>query len=79
VCRSARTGDRGVCVDGSIRRVKLAAAGEGGGALLSWTANGNGVTGVHAMASAPASHKIAAGGSFTTINGAPRAALAQFG
>ncbi len=51
VCRSTRTGDRGACIDGNGRRVKLAAADEDGGALLGWTANGNGSSGVHAMAS----------------------------
>jgi hypothetical protein len=77
VCRSTRTGDMGVCLDGNIKRVKLAAASEAGGALLSWTANGNGVEGVLTMASSGS--RFAAGGSFTQINGAPRGRLAQFG
>jgi hypothetical protein len=76
VCRSTRTGDRGACVDGNVRRVKLAAADEDGGALLGWTANGNGSSGVHAMASGRG--RFAAGGAFTQINGVNRARLAQF-
>jgi hypothetical protein len=76
VCRSTRTGDRGACIDGNVRRVKLAAADEDGGALLAWTANGNGSSGVHAMAAG--SGRFVAGGAFTTINGAARARLAQF-
>jgi len=76
VCRSTRTGDRGACIDGNVRRVKLAAADEDGGALLAWTANGNGSSGVHAMAAG--SGRFAAGGAFTQINGVSRARLAQF-
>lgn len=76
VCRSTRTGDRGACLDGNVRRVKLAAADEDGGALLAWTANGNGSSGVHAMAAGAG--RFAAGGAFTQINGVNRARLAQF-
>ncbi|GIF78360.1 hypothetical protein Asi02nite_78780 [Asanoa siamensis] len=79
VCKSARTGDKGSCVDGNTRRVKLAAANEAGGALLPWAADGNGSSGVHAMASSARLHKFVAGGAFTTIRGASRARLAQFG
>ena len=67
---------KGSCIDGNVRRVKLAAANEDGGALLAWTANGNGSSGVHAMASG--TERFAAGGAFTQINGANRARLAQF-
>jgi outer membrane protein assembly factor BamB len=77
VCRSTRTGDRGVCLDGSVRRVKLAAATLDG-ALAAWTANGNGIDGVHALAASPALSRVAAGGSFTTINGVTHPRFAQF-
>jgi hypothetical protein len=76
VCGSTRTGDRGACLDGNVRRVKLAAADEDGGALLGWTANGNGSSGVHSMAAGAG--RFAAGGAFTQINGVNRARLAQF-
>ena len=79
VCRSARTGDKGTCLDGHVRRVKLAAASESGGALLSWSADGNGSSGVHTMAASAPLYKVVAGGAFTTIRGAARARLAQFG
>ncbi|MDG4822336.1 hypothetical protein O7635_10785 [Asanoa sp. WMMD1127] len=79
VCKSARTGDHGSCIDGNTRRIKLAAANEAGGALLPWAADGNGSSGVHTMAASTRLHKIVAGGAFTTIRGAARARLAQFG
>ncbi|SNT64976.1 protein of unknown function [Asanoa hainanensis] len=79
VCKSARTGDKGSCIDGNIRRIKLAAANESGGALLPWAADGNGSSGVHTMAASGSLHKVVAGGAFTTIRGASRARLAQFG
>jgi hypothetical protein len=78
VCRTARTGDQGLCLDGSVRRVKLAATDEAG-QLRSWTADGNGVVGVLALAASPGLGKLAAGGAFTTINGAPQKRFAQFG
>jgi hypothetical protein len=79
VCKSARTGDKGSCIDGNTRRVKLAAANEAGGALLPWNPVGNGSHGVHTMAANGKLHKVAAGGAFTTIGGASRSRLAQFG
>jgi hypothetical protein len=79
VCKSARTGDHGSCIDGNTRRIKLAAANEAGGALLPWTADGNGSSGVFTMAASGTLHKMVAGGAFTTIRGASRARLAQFG
>ncbi|GIF65204.1 hypothetical protein Ais01nite_32390 [Asanoa ishikariensis] len=79
VCKSARTGDKGSCTDGNTRRIKLAAANEAGGALLPWAADGNGSSGVHTMAASNSLHKVVAGGAFTTIRGASRARLAQFG
>lgn len=79
VCRSARTGYQGECLDGKSRRVKLGAADTGSGTLLSWTANGNGSEGVFAMAVHTSLRKVAAGGAFTAINGTMRERFVQFG
>jgi hypothetical protein len=77
ICRSSRTGDQGACLDGNVPRVKLAAANDRG-QVLSWKANGNGVTGVHTVAASGGLGKLAAGGAFTTINGAAQRRFAQF-
>ena len=77
-CKTARTGSQGVCLDGSTARVKLAALSPSGGALQSWTANGNGIEGVLTMATNSAFGGLAAGGAFTTINGKSVKRLAQF-
>ncbi|MEH1124693.1 hypothetical protein [Micromonospora sp. CPCC 206061] len=79
VCRSARTGYQGECLDGKTRRVKLGAADTSSGTLLSWSANGNGVEGVFTMAVHTSLRKVAAGGAFTAINGAQRERFVQFG
>jgi PQQ-like domain len=79
VCRSGRTGDHGMCVDGAIKRVKLAAFATSDGGLSPWIANGNGVAGVLNIAIQPSLGKVAAGGAFTTINGLTRKRLVQFG
>lgn len=79
VCRSPRTGTNGSCVDGSTKRVKLAAAATADGKLLSWIANGNGSVGVRALAASGQLGKICAGGEFTKINGAAQPYFAQFG
>lgn len=78
-CQSSRTGDQGLCLDGSVPRVKLAAVDTSDGDLQSWTAHGNGVIGVLTLAANPDLGKLAAGGAFTTINGAARKRFAQFG
>jgi outer membrane protein assembly factor BamB len=77
VCRSTRTGDHGLCLDGNIRRVKLAAT-DTNGELRSWTADGNGVIGVLALAASPSLGRLAAGGAFTTINGTSQKRFALF-
>ncbi|OJF09827.1 hypothetical protein BG844_35605 [Couchioplanes caeruleus subsp. caeruleus] len=77
-CRTARTGDQGVCLDGADDRVKLAALAMDDGHLRDWTANMNGVEGVLALASNPSLGAIAAGGAFTTINGVAQKRFAQF-
>ena len=77
-CKTARTGPQGVCLDGSSARIKLAALAPSTGALKSWTANGNGIEGVLAMATTSAFGAMAAGGAFTTVNGKSVKRLAQF-
>jgi hypothetical protein len=79
ICASGTTGSQGSCADGQTPRVKLAAADPSDGSLEPWTANGNGVLGVLAMAASPALGKVAAGGAFTTINGTSRKRFAQWG
>jgi hypothetical protein len=79
ICASETTGSQGTCADGQTARVKLAAANPSDGALEPWTADGNGVLGVLAMASSPALGKVAAGGAFTTIDGGSRKRFAQWG
>ncbi|MDQ7906829.1 PQQ-binding-like beta-propeller repeat protein [Phytohabitans sp. ZYX-F-186] len=78
VCRSPQTGANGTCLEGSIGRVKLGAAATGDGHLLPWTANANGVEGVHALAASGRLDKVAAGGAFTKINGVAQPYFAQF-
>jgi hypothetical protein len=77
-CRTPRTGDRGVCLDGSDPRVKLAALKAGNGVLQDWTADANGVDGVFALAASPGLGALAAGGAFTTIDGRSQKRFAQF-
>jgi hypothetical protein len=75
-CRSSRTGDQGVCLDGSDDRVKLAALDTEDGDLQPWTAHANGIEGVLTMAISDG--RVAAGGAFTTINGKTQKRLAHF-
>jgi hypothetical protein len=77
VCTSDKTADHGVCLDGSVPRVKLFAA-DGTGKLLPWAPQGNGIRGVLTMTAAPGIG-VAAGGEFTTINGVTQKRLALFG
>jgi hypothetical protein len=77
-CKTVRTGTQGACLDGSDARVKLAALSPSDGRLKSWTANGNGIEGVLAMATTASFGGLAAGGAFTTINGKSVKRLAQF-
>lgn len=75
-CRTARTGIQGVCLDGAVGRIKLAALSTATGNLRPWTADANGVEGVLAIAAGAGS--IAVGGAFTTVNGVLAKRLAQF-
>jgi hypothetical protein len=76
VCKTSRTGDQGVCLDGSVSRIKLAALGASTGTLRSWTANANGIEGVLSMTTDGS--RFAAGGAFTMINGRTQRRFAQF-
>ncbi|MDI1461794.1 hypothetical protein QEZ54_12495 [Catellatospora sp. KI3] len=78
VCRSAATGPKGVCIDGSIRRVKLAAVSAGSGNLLDWTANGNGSVGVIALRASEQLGQVVAGGAYTAVNGSTQRRFALF-
>lgn len=78
VCRSARVGDQGTCVDGSLPRMKLGAVSVHDGTLSPWRADGNGVVGVRVVKAAPDRAELAVGGEFTTINGAPHRRFARF-
>ncbi|HEY1485424.1 MAG TPA: hypothetical protein VGF84_04930 [Micromonosporaceae bacterium] len=77
-CKSASTGAHGFCIDGSIPRVKLAAVDASSGTLTDWNPTGNGIHGVFSMASSSSLGAVAAGGEFTTIQGASRGRFAQF-
>ena len=77
-CKSAVTGVKGLCIDGSFPRVKLAAVDATNGALLPWNPTGNGIHGVFAMAANPTLGTVAASGEFTTIQGVSRGRFAQF-
>ena len=77
-CKSALTGTQGHCTDGSVPRVKLAAADASTGALLDWNPSANGVHGVFTMAASVTLGTVAAGGEFTTVQGVSRGRFAQF-
>lgn len=78
-CTTPRVGDKGVCLDGSASRIKLAALDAGTGQLLAWDPRGNGVHGVFALAAHPGLGKVTAGGEFTTVGGVRWPYLARFG
>ncbi|NUT37230.1 MAG: PQQ-binding-like beta-propeller repeat protein [Hamadaea sp.] len=77
ICASNQVGDKGVCRTGSTVRIKIAAL-DLSGRLLPWLADANGIMGVETMAISPELGKLAAGGSFTEINGAAQRRFAQF-
>jgi hypothetical protein len=77
VCKSANVGNKGVCLDGSTKRIKLAAVGPNG-VLLPWTANGNGSVGVHTLIADNPHGQLLAGGEFSVINGIEQRRFALF-
>jgi PQQ-like domain len=77
ICRTAEVAAKGVCQAGSTDRIKLAALDPNGG-LLPWIADANGIMGVESLAASMPLGKVAAGGSFTLINGAEQRRFAQF-
>jgi hypothetical protein len=76
VCRSARNGDHGVCLDGNVSRIKLAAT-DLDGDLLPWSPQGNGIRGVLALVATPQVGVVAAG-EFTMIDGNSQKRFAIF-
>jgi hypothetical protein len=76
VCRTARNGDNGVCLDGSVSRVKLAAT-DLDGRLQSWSPQGNGIRGVLAL-TASSELGIVAAGEFTMVDGRSQKRIAVF-
>jgi hypothetical protein len=75
---TTRTGSQGVCLDGSVSRIKVAATTVSG-TLSSWAPQANGVHGVFGMAASAAHAQIAMGGEFTTVSGVTHRRFAQFG
>jgi hypothetical protein len=76
VCRTARNGDHGLCLDGSVSRIKLAAT-DLDGKLQSWSPQGNGIRGVLALV-ATAQIGVVAAGEFTVLDGKSQKRLAVF-
>ncbi len=77
-CTTTNNGAKGVCTDGSVPRVKLAAV-DGAGNLTDWAPQANGVIGVRTLAANPALGLLSVGGDFTTVAGAARKRYAAFG
>jgi hypothetical protein len=76
-CTTTNNGVKGVCTDGSVPRVKLAAV-DGQGNLLDWAPQANGVVGVRSMAAGGTLRTVSAVGDFTTIGTASRKRYAAF-
>ncbi|MGW4943250.1 LamG domain-containing protein [Actinoplanes sp. NPDC004185] len=77
-CTTTNNGVKGVCTDGSVPRVKLAAV-DGAGNLTEWAPQANGVVGVRTLAANPALGLLSIGGDFTTVAGSAQKRYAAFG
>ncbi|GAB1640298.1 LamG-like jellyroll fold domain-containing protein [Krasilnikovia sp. MM14-A1259] len=76
-CTTTNNGAQGVCTDGSIPRVKLAAIDDQGN-LLPWAPQANGVAGVRVMTNSTGLSIVSVGGDFTLINGITQKRYAAF-
>jgi hypothetical protein len=76
-CTTTNNGAQGVCTDGAVSRIKLAAVDPQGN-LLGWAPQGNGVVGVRTLAASTGLGQIGAGGEFTAIDGVTRKRYAAF-
>ncbi|MFI7540398.1 LamG-like jellyroll fold domain-containing protein [Actinoplanes sp. NPDC049599] len=77
-CTTTNNGIKGVCTDGSVPRVKLAAVDTAGN-LTEWAPQANGVVGVRTLAANPALSLLSVGGDFTTLGGTAQKRYASFG
>ncbi|MET8154674.1 LamG-like jellyroll fold domain-containing protein [Actinoplanes sp. NPDC049668] len=77
-CTTTNNGIKGVCTDGSVPRVKLAAI-DGAGNLTDWAPQANGVVGVRTLAANQAIGLLSVGGDFTTVTGSAQKRYASFG
>ena len=68
----------GACTDGSLPRVKLAAADALTGRLMPWAPQANGVIGVRVLSVNRKGGTLEAGGDFTMIGGLDRRRFATF-
>lgn len=75
-CLTPRNGPRGICLDGSEPRVKLAAI-TGTGRLAGWAPQANGVIGVRVLGIGARAGAVDAGGDFTTLGGMARPRFAR--
>jgi Laminin G domain len=76
-CTTTNNGVHGICTDGSVPRVKLAAI-DGQGNLLDWAPQANGVAGVRSLAVSPPLGAVSAVGEFTVVDGQTRKRYAAF-
>ena len=77
-CLTSTNGSHGVCTDGSLPRVKLAAANALTGRLTTWAPQANGVIGVRVLSVNRGVGTLEAGGDFTMIGGRDRRRFATF-